>query len=57
LLRETACYESKREGAGRRFREAVAASFDLIRRFPAGGAPGPASTRRTKVRGFPFTVV
>ena len=52
LLRETACYESKREGAGRRFREAVAASFDLIRRFPAGGAPG-----RTKVRGFPFTVV
>lgn len=57
LLRETAYYEGKREGVGRRFREAVAASFELIRRFPAGGAPGPSSTRRTKVRGFPFTVV
>jgi hypothetical protein len=57
LLRETAYYESRRAGMGRRFREAVAASFELIRRFPAGGAPGPGSTRRTKVRGFPFTVV
>lgn len=57
LLRETAYYEDRREGTGRRFREAVAASFELIRRFPAGGAPGPASTRRTKVKGFPFTVV
>ncbi|WP_157256396.1 type II toxin-antitoxin system RelE/ParE family toxin [Pelomonas sp. Root1217] len=57
LLRETAYYESKREGTGKRFRESVAASFDLIRRFPSGGAPGPASTRRTKVKGFPFTVI
>ena len=29
----------------------------LIRNFPAGGAPGPADTRKTKVKGFPFTVV
>jgi hypothetical protein len=35
----------------------VAASIDLIRRFPAGGAPGPSGTRKTKIRGFPFTVV
>ena len=30
LLHETMYYESQREGAGRRFREAVDASFDLI---------------------------
>jgi hypothetical protein len=41
LLRETAYYEGRLAGTGKRFREAVAASFDLIRRFPAGGAPGP----------------
>lgn len=57
LLHETAYYEKKREGAGKRFREAVSASFALILRFPGGGAPGPAGTRRTKLRGFPFTVV
>ena len=57
LLRETAYYESKREGTGKRFREAVQASFALILRFPSGGAPGPSGTRKTKVKGFPFTVV
>ena len=57
LLHETAYYESKREGTGRRFREAVNASFALILRFPSGGAQGPARTRKTKVKGFPFTVV
>jgi toxin ParE1/3/4 len=57
LLRETSYYEGQRQGMGKRFREAVAASFDLIRRFPSGGAPGPAGTRKAKVRGFPFTVV
>ncbi len=57
LLSEVAYYEGKRSGTGRRFREAVQAAFNLIRSFPAGGAPGPAGTRRTKVKGFPFTVV
>lgn len=57
LLRETSYYEAKGQGAGKRFLEAVAASFDLIRRFPTGGAPGPMATRKSKVRGFPFTVV
>ena len=57
LLHETRYYEAKQEGTGKRFREAVNASFALILRFPAGGAPGPAQTRKTKVRGFPFTVV
>lgn len=57
LIRETLYYESKRAGTGKRFGEAVVASFDLIRRFPKGGAPGPAGTRKTKVKGFPFTVV
>ena len=57
LLHEIAYYEVKRPGTGRRFREAVNAAFNLIRRFPTGGAPGPAGTRKTKVKGFPFTVV
>lgn len=57
LLHETRYYESKRDGTGKRFREAVNASFALIVRFPSGGAPGPAGTRRTKVKGFRFTVV
>ena len=57
LLHETRYYEGRRPDAGRRFRQAVQASFELILRFPGGGAPGPAKTRRTKVRGFPFTVI
>jgi plasmid stabilization system protein ParE len=57
LLHEVGYYEARQPGLGRRFREAVAASFQLIRRFPEGGAPAPHDTRKTKVRGFPFTVV
>jgi toxin ParE1/3/4 len=57
LLHETQYYETKRAGTGKRFREAVSASISLVRRFPAGGAPGPAHTRKTKVKGFPFAVV
>ncbi len=57
LLHETRYYENRRAGTGRRFREAVKESFALILRFPAAGAPGPAGTRKTKVKGFPFTVV
>lgn len=57
LLHETSFYEARREGTGKRFRESVNASFALIASFPQGGAPGPAETRRTKVKGFPFTVV
>ena len=57
LLHETTYYESKRKGTGKKFRESVNESFALLRSFPQGGAPGPANTRRTKVKGFPFTVV
>jgi hypothetical protein len=57
LLHEVEFYESKHPGTGRRFRAAVDAAFTLVRRFPAAGASGPAGTRRTKVKGFPFTVV
>ena len=57
LLHEIRYYEGQQEGTGKRFREAVNASFALIVRFPSGGAPGPAQTRKTKVKGFPFTVV
>ena len=57
LLHETGYCEDRRKGTGKRFREAVQESFALILRFPAGGAPGPAGTRKTKVKGFPSTVV
>jgi len=57
LLHETGYYEDRHKGTGKRFREAVQESFALILRFPVGGAPGPAGTRKTKVKGFPFTVV
>lgn len=57
LLHETGYYEDRRKGTGKRFREAVQESFALIVRFPASGAPGPAGTRKTKLKGFPFTVV
>jgi ParE toxin of type II toxin-antitoxin system, parDE len=57
LLHETAYYEGKREGTGRAFRESVNEAFALICRFPQGGAPAPSNTRRTKVKGFPFTVI
>ena len=57
LLSEVRYYEDKRSGTGKRFREAVKAAFSLIRSFPAGGAPGPSGTRRSKVKGFPFTIV
>ena len=36
---------------------ALEGEFELVRRFPEGGATGPAGTRKTKVKGFPFTVV
>jgi len=57
LLHEVSYYESRHAGTGRRFKQAANAAFQLIRRFPDGGAPGPAGTRKTKVKGFPFTVV
>ena len=56
FLKEVAYYEERRSGTGKHFREAVNAALHLVRRFPTGGAPGPAGTRRTKVKGFPFTV-
>ena len=57
LLHEVAFYEGRHPGTGRRFRQAVDAALRLIRRFPEGGAPAPEGTRRTKVKGFPFTII
>lgn len=57
LLDEIRYHEDQRTGTGRRFRLAVDAALQLIRHFPSGGAPGPAGTRRSKVKGFPFTIV
>jgi plasmid stabilization system protein ParE len=57
LLRETLYYETHRTGTGKRFREAVAAAFGVLRHFPASGAIGPSGTRKLKVKGFPFAVI
>lgn len=57
LLRESSYYEAKRRGTGIRFVRAVTDSFTLIQSFPQSGAPAAAGVRRTKVKGFPFTVV
>jgi hypothetical protein len=57
FLRETKYYETQRIGSGKRFRESVRAALALIQHFPASGAPGPSGTRKTKVKGYPFTIV
>jgi plasmid stabilization system protein ParE len=57
MLHEVQYYSGKQAGAGLRFQEAMRTAFNLMRRFPGSGAPGPAGTRRVKVKGFPFTVV
>jgi plasmid stabilization system protein ParE len=57
LIRESSYYEARRHGTGIRFIRAVNDSFALIRSFPQGGASAAAGVRRTKVKGFPFTVV
>jgi len=57
LVHEISYHEAVRRGTGVRFAHAVSDAFAIIRAFPHGGAPAPAGTRRTKVRGFPFTVV
>jgi hypothetical protein len=57
FLREIRFYDTQRPGTGKRFRETVRNAFTIIQHFPESGAPGPANTRRAKVKGFPFTVV
>jgi hypothetical protein len=52
LLRETLHYETHRTGTGKRFREAVAAAFGVLRHFPASGAIGPSGTCKLKVKGL-----
>jgi plasmid stabilization system protein ParE len=57
LLHETEYYEATRAGRGRRFREAVAETFEKINRAPKAGRPDEVGCRRMRVAGFPFSVV
>jgi plasmid stabilization system protein ParE len=57
LLHEVRYYEAARPGSGRKFREAVDAAFDLIRRTPTAGRPEVEDCRRWRVKGFPFSIV
>ena len=55
-------YETKREGLGLEFLEAVDAALEFITRFPQAGSPVPlvpkdVPVRRVPVRRFPFHVV
>lgn len=57
LIHETRYYEKAREGTGKRFRLQVEAATERALAFPRSGIPGPSSTRRMLVKGFPFSVV
>ena len=57
LLHETKYYEATRPGTGRKFREAVDAAFDRIKRNPSSGKPDDENCRRIRILGFPFSAV
>jgi toxin ParE1/3/4 len=40
-----------------KFAHAVEEALSIAAQFPLAGSPGPASTRRVMVKGFPFSVV
>lgn len=56
LLSETRFYSHARSGLGLRFVRAVQATLTRIASYPDAGTPGPAGTRRIRVRGFPFSL-
>lgn len=55
-------YEQRQPGLGRRYLQAVDATFQQISRIPRAGAPMPRvpaalGVRRVPVKGFPYIVV
>ena len=54
---EITYYEHERAGLGKRFRKAAEAAFLQVGASPEHGKPGVGGTRRTLVKGFPFSVV
>lgn len=57
LQAEVLFYSEARVGVGVKFIRAVEKALAIAARFPLAGSPGPAGTRRVRVKGFPFSVV
>lgn len=54
FYKEIAYYEQERKGLGKRFRNAVEATFVRAGEHPFSGILGIGDTRRLLVNGFPF---
>ena len=57
FLEQISYYEERQKGLGDRFRESVEAAIALASAHPKLGSPWKLRTRRTFLRGFPFSVV
>jgi len=57
FLEQISYYEEHQKGLGDRFRESVEAAIALASAHPRLGSPWKLRTRRTFLRGFPFSVV
>ena len=57
FLEQISYYEEHQKGLGDRFRESVEAAVALASAHPKLGSPWKLRTRRTFLRGFPFSVV
>ena len=57
FLAQILYYEEHQKGLGDRFRESVEAAIALAPAHPKLGSPWKLRTRRTFLRGFPFSVV
>jgi toxin ParE1/3/4 len=56
LLAEVVHYNEVGPGTGVKFARAVEESLAIAAMFPHAGSPGPATTRKVIVKGFPFSV-
>jgi toxin ParE1/3/4 len=57
LLAEVLYYNELGVGLGTKFAGAFDETLAIAARFPAAGSPGPASTRKVIVKGFPFSLI
>ena len=57
LRAEVLFYSEVRSGLGVKFTQAVEHALAIAARFPLVGSPGPAGTRKLRIKGFPFSVV
>ncbi len=56
MLAEVLYYNDIEEGLGAKFAGAFEQALAIAVQFPSAGSPGPASTRKVILKGFPFSV-